>query len=30
MNEAEKDYILRNYPPEVWTYEGIAWYAFLP
>jgi len=30
MDETEKEYILRNYPPEVWTYEGVAWYAFLP
>ena len=30
MDEAEKDSILQNYPPEIWTYEGIAWYAFRP
>jgi hypothetical protein len=30
MNEAEKDYVIANYPSSVWTYEGIAWYAFLP
>lgn len=30
MNAAEKDYLLANYPPEVWTYEGIAWYAYEP
>jgi len=30
MNAAEKDYILANYSSSVWTYEGIAWYAFEP
>jgi len=30
MNAAEKDYLLANYPPEVWTYEGVAWYAYEP
>jgi hypothetical protein len=28
MNEAEKDYILATYSTNVWTYEGVAWYAY--
>jgi hypothetical protein len=30
MNEAEKDYILATYASDIWTYEGIAWYAYMP
>jgi hypothetical protein len=30
MDEAEKDSIIATYPLDIWTYEGIAWYAFLP
>ena len=29
MNEEEKLWLIANYP-DVWTYEGIAWYAFMP
>lgn len=28
IDKAEKDYIIANYPSSVWTYEGIAFYAF--
>jgi len=28
-NEAESDTLRRNFP-DVWTFEGIAWYAFRP
>jgi len=24
----EKDYIIATYPPDIWRYEGIAWYAY--
>ena len=27
-SEEEKDFVMANYPPEVWEYEGVAWYAF--
>jgi len=27
MSEAERDYLIDNYP-IIWTYEGIAWYAY--
>jgi hypothetical protein len=30
MDETEKDSIIANYPPETWTFEGVAWYAFRP
>jgi hypothetical protein len=30
MDEAEKDSIIATYPPDIWTYEGISWYAFRP
>lgn len=28
MNEAERDKLINDYPLEIWTYEGVAWYAF--
>lgn len=28
IREAEKDYLIANYPPHVWTYEGVAFYAY--
>jgi len=28
IDEAEKQLVIDTYPLEVWTYEGIAWYAF--
>ena len=28
MSEAERDYLIANYPPPIWTYEGVAWYAY--
>jgi hypothetical protein len=30
MDETERDHILATYSTDVWTYEGIAWYAYLP
>jgi len=30
MDAAEKDYIIATYSTDVWTYEGTAWYAYLP
>lgn len=30
VDEAEKDYVLATYPPEVWSFEGIAFYAYVP
>jgi hypothetical protein len=27
ISEQEKDKLINDYPPDVWTYEGIAWYA---
>jgi len=30
MDETERDYIIANYSSDVWTYEGIAWYAYAP
>jgi hypothetical protein len=27
ISEQEKDKLIKDYPPDVWTYEGIAWYA---
>jgi hypothetical protein len=29
MDEAEKQYVIEHYP-DVWTYEGVAWYAYVP
>ena len=29
ITEKEKDKLIANYP-DVWAYEGIAWYAYLP
>ncbi len=29
ISEAEKDGVIERYP-EVWTFEGIAWYAYAP
>ena len=26
-SEEEKNYIIATYPPQVWSYEGVAWYA---
>ncbi len=26
-SEAEKNYVIANYPTSVWSYEGIAWYV---
>jgi len=28
ISEAEKDSIIAMYPLNVWTYEGVAWYAY--
>jgi len=28
MSEAEKDNLIATYPPDIWTFEGIAWYAY--
>ncbi|MHC4518113.1 MAG: trypsin-like peptidase domain-containing protein [Planctomycetota bacterium] len=28
MKESEKDKLINDYPLEIWTYEGVAWYAF--
>ena len=28
MTESEKNKLINNYPPSVWTYEDIAWYAY--
>ncbi len=28
FSETEKDFVVATYPPSIWTYEGIAWYAF--
>jgi hypothetical protein len=28
ISQAEKNSIIANYPPSVWTYEDIAWYAY--
>lgn len=28
ISESEKNYIIANYPENVWRYEGIAYYAF--
>ncbi len=28
MDEYEKNYIIANYPMEMWRYEGVAYYAF--
>jgi hypothetical protein len=30
MSEDEKDYLIANYPTDVWAYEGIAFYAYPP
>ena len=27
ISEEEKNYIIATYPPQVWSYEGVAWYA---
>lgn len=27
-SEAEKDFVIANYPVNVWKYEGVAWYAY--
>ncbi len=27
-SESEKDYVIANYPTNVWRYEGVAYYAF--
>jgi hypothetical protein len=29
-DEAEKDFVIATYPPHIWAFEGIAWYAFPP
>jgi subtilisin-like proprotein convertase family protein len=28
ISEAEKDAVIAAYPPSVWAYEGVAWYAY--
>jgi hypothetical protein len=28
MDEYEKSQIIANYPPDVWKYEGVAYYAY--
>jgi hypothetical protein len=28
ISEAEKDAVIATYPSSVWSYEGVAWYAF--
>ena len=28
ISEEERDYIIANYPEEIWRYETIAWYAY--
>ncbi len=28
VSEAEKNYVIATYPPSVWTYETVAYYAF--
>jgi hypothetical protein len=30
IDEAEKDYVLATYPPEIWTYEGVAFFCYPP
>lgn len=27
-NPDEKDFVIENYPPEIWTYENIAYYVY--
>jgi hypothetical protein len=29
ISEGEKDGVIATYPPSVWTYEGVAYYAFI-
>ncbi len=30
IDEVEKDSIIATYPPEVWSYEGVAFHAYVP
>ncbi len=30
IDVAEKDYVLATYPPEVWTYEDVAFHVYAP
>jgi hypothetical protein len=30
MDQTERDHVLATYSADVWTYEGVAWYAFQP